>query len=859
MIAAPIDTIDDALRQSDVADAIELASAKADVLAAVVDGTAPVVRVGRYLVLDRIGAGACSVVYGAYDPELHRRVALKVLRPQRRRGAFATEIVLREARAIAQLSHPNVVAVHDVGQLDDGGVFFVMELVEGETLEAWRATTRSWMQVVDAMIPIGRALQAAHARGLVHRDVKPSNVLVGRDGRPRLADFGLVAIAEGGDPFAGAAVGTPVTMAPEQHLGRVADARCDQYGFAATLHIALHGRPPFAARSALGLLREKLTRAPMRSAANVPSWLLDVVERGLAADPSERFADMAAMVSALERGRHRRSRRARASLLLVPLLSLAALGMRGPEAAHAQHCIDEGEAAVAALWNDDTRAPIHASAVASTIDAHLAEWRSARTAACAGERTAVSAQLACLDERLAETGELVQLLGDADPVVARGALDAARALTPVGVCEESSPAVAELDEVDVVLRRARLHESMGRHTSAMALVEQALADPRIDPFGAARAHATMCRIATYESDRAIAAQRCDEALLAAERSGHTSLAIAGMIRLAKVSDSAAAEQLLRLADARLAGHVDDAAMLRAKLGIARVMLREQQQRLYDAAAEARAGLAFAESSFPPDAPEVVAAINEVANTDARIGRLASAEAAYHRALAITIRVRGRDEPDVGALLNNLGGVENDLGRPADALGTLMHALEIKIAIAGPDSASLVNTLVRIARAWSLLGQHETALAIARHAHSLSGPDRSDPTRRHGELELAAIELAAGECVRALDTLAGAEAGLAHASDDERGQARWLRGECRARLGLPGDLADLDEAIAALERYYGGSARDVLPPLLASARRHRELGELERARTLLARARSIVARTEGDPRIAQEVEAAWAML
>jgi hypothetical protein len=243
--------------------------------------------VGRYVILDPVGAGGMGVVYAAYDPELDRRVALKLLSPGRSGGEPGRLRLLREAQALARLAHPNVVTVHDAGTFGER-VFVALELVEGETLRRWlRAEPRPWREVLARFLPAGRGLAAAHAAGLVHRDFKPENVLLGQDGRVRVADFGLAKALEEPEEAWGAAPGTPAYMAPEQRRGMAADARSDQFSFCVALHEALYGERPSARETPAG--------------TQVPGWLRDVVLRGLKANPEERYPAMDDLLRDLER------------------------------------------------------------------------------------------------------------------------------------------------------------------------------------------------------------------------------------------------------------------------------------------------------------------------------------------------------------------------------------------------------------------------------------------------------------------------------------------------------------------------------------------------------------------------------
>ncbi len=215
--------------------------------------------VSRYVVQRLIGAGSWGEVYEAFDPQLMRRTALKLLRPVRMAGQSTGQVrgrLLREAQAMAQLSHPNVVGVHDTGTFEDR-VFIVMEHVEGESLAAWLGRApRSWRDILDVFIAAGRGLSAAHPANLVHRDFKPDNVLVAADGQVRVTDFGLArflapAPGSGDEPFVSAArgrdsalAGTPAFMAPEQFQGSPVSASSDQFSFCVALYWAFYGRHP---------------------------------------------------------------------------------------------------------------------------------------------------------------------------------------------------------------------------------------------------------------------------------------------------------------------------------------------------------------------------------------------------------------------------------------------------------------------------------------------------------------------------------------------------------------------------------------------------------------------------------------
>jgi hypothetical protein len=391
--------------------------------------------IGRYVVLGIAGYGGMGVVYHAYDPELHREVAIKLLRADRRRGknsATAEERLRREAQAMARVSHPNVLPVYDVGTAA-GRVFVAMEYCSVPTLSEWLDTPRTWREVIDVFVAAGRGLAAAHAVGILHRDFKPHNVFVGDDGRVRVTDFGLARVLGGpmtgedtesesgvmvepGDSqltLAGSVVGTPRYMAPEQHLGRTLDARTDQFSFCVALYEALYKVIAYGPGNIDEIAARKLhgeVHAP-ESEKHAPRWVKRVLARGLEGEPSKRWSGMEELLAALE---HRRRSGARRRIAIVAgaaaLAGVAAVAWIGAE----RPCRDAARK-LDGVWDDDRReqvaAGIDATGVAfagdtrervvPVLDAWAEGWISAHTDACEATKVHGEQSEELLDLRIA--------------------------------------------------------------------------------------------------------------------------------------------------------------------------------------------------------------------------------------------------------------------------------------------------------------------------------------------------------------------------------------------------------------------------------------------------------------------------
>jgi eukaryotic-like serine/threonine-protein kinase len=350
----------------------------------------PGARIGRYELRELLGAGGMGQVYEAYDADLDRPIALKVMRPELA-GVVLAERLVRESRMMARLAHPAVITVFDVGR-SDGSVFIAMELIRGETLGRYvRRVRPPWREIVALLERAGQGLAAAHDAGIVHRDFKPENVLVeiGPRGVQRVVvtDFGIARVADAaasieGEPAevrvehdvadpqltrTGTTVGTPAYMPPEQLAGAPLDGRADVFAFAVSAWELVFGERPFAGNSAAEIRRAMET--PPEPPHEGPAGLASVLMRGLALDPARRYRDMHAFVRALAAIRTRRRRTLAIGGSALAAVALVGVGLGGSRmlAAPAVATTDEpdpclrGLAALDAVYSSATHGRLRAA------------------------------------------------------------------------------------------------------------------------------------------------------------------------------------------------------------------------------------------------------------------------------------------------------------------------------------------------------------------------------------------------------------------------------------------------------------------------------------------------------------------
>ena len=662
-------------------------------------------RIGRYRVIGMLGRGGMGTVLEAVDDALERRVALKLLHPgvpARDRGRL-----LREARALARLSHPNVVQVHDVGESPQP--FIAMKLVRGRTLAEWQRARPPWRACVRAYLQAGRGLAAAHAQRLVHRDFKPSNCLIDDEGRVRVMDFGLARALDLGAPSdghrtprpdaragdsrlteEGTVLGTLAYMSLEQLRGKEVDARSDQFGFCVALWEALHGERPFAGSTAAALERALLheqVRAPPRD-SRVPPALRKVLLRGLSADPARRWRTMNELLAALERLVRPRWHRQLTLATVLGGLGIAGAGVGVWHELAMQRACSGVEDELSGVWDPDRRTALgealfgsplpHARAPWEGIEPRLAAyaeaWVEAAHDVCEQAQarqqqpeSLVALRSACLHERKVALREAVDVLASAEPSAVEHAVGLVSQLPGLERCGDAPALLAEIPPPADPWTRARvqgLRDALieartlriaGRHAEALAAVGRAASEAGSVQYSPLWAELELQRGWVLHG-----LGRTDEAVAAYQA--------AYMRAVAEGHDAVAAEAAARLSS--IVGEVQS----KHELAIQWSMVAQSHARrpAADPGAEARA-------------------LASIAPVYHQMGDLERAQACYEEVLRLQEQARVPDGVQLASTLDGLASVllaRNDRQR-ARALGERAQALRRQLL--GPHHPSVASS------------------------------------------------------------------------------------------------------------------------------------------------------------------------
>jgi len=514
-----LSTVDDGMAQRPNSDPIAMERTRARVELAMFGVMKPP-RLSRYEILDPVAGGGMGLVYAAFDPELERKVALKVVYPEAGGDPRSRDRLMREARALARLDHPHVVKVHDVIS-HDGQIVVVMALLEGETLSAWeQRERRDWRSTVSAYLQAGEGLAAAHSVDVVHRDFKPGNAIIGSDGHVRVLDFGLARLVSEptGDDRAtagmapsmpsthtttGAFVGTLAYASPEQLAGTAVTAASDQFSFCVAMHRAVEGVAPFdgatIAERALSIARGEPRVAS--DGRRVPAWLRAALRRGMSADPAQRHASMRALLDEL--GRARGLRRWRWPLAMTAVM-LAAVGIGLAGSQRAPVC-DDADAVVARVWGAPERVAVTSAFAAlplaiagdlerrvlGGLDDHATSWIATRHGACLAHLHAEQSdalfdrKMLCLDRQLGDLTAAVAVLERTDVERATDATQVVAGIPRADRCDDAATlmdapepprtpmAQVEVERIRAELSRAAALDHGGQSEDALALAKRA--------------------------------------------------------------------------------------------------------------------------------------------------------------------------------------------------------------------------------------------------------------------------------------------------------------------------------------------------------------------------------------------------
>ena len=909
------------------ADALDRERIASEVSKVLFERGAPPVEVGRFVVEARVGSGGMGIVYRGYDPELDRKVAIKVLDLRRigaRRGPAHARLP-REARALARLTPPTVVSVHDLGVLadppgesseDESRLYLVMEYVDGPNLRRWMQGERNLDERLALVLAAGRGLAAAHEAGLMHGDFKPENILVGDDGRARVADFGLalpmlafdeentrdgrpkrVAECPGLDSVEqppevtiSAVFGTPAYIAPEQFVRPRLDARADQFAFCVVACELLYGRRPFTGDS-LAALRGAALAGEIEPLDDprIPRRVAAVLRTGLAADPGARFADMPQLLARLEAAFERRPpwRWMAASLVVVGgVAGVSAASMATEPAAPASSCV-AAEVRLEPIWSQDradaiearlrTARAASAAPLVDRLEDQVQGWGRAWTESCAAQTDAATRERmqTCLDARLLELEAVVEALADPGREY-EAPLAVLDRLTPVATCldhaslDATRPVPMERDRrraVEEVRNRliaeATLATRLGRADEALAHARTAVERARSLDFRPleAEAHLALGQALQRAERLEEAAEVAEQAHLIAEASRHVAtLADAALLRVALAYEAAELDEgRAWLAKAEAANEATGGDPTRAvELRGVACMLELLAGELDAALAHCERARGLIDEGARIDGTTRVRIAINFATAEQGVGLLERADRSFARAEAAARAELGPSHPWLIHVLLNWGHVALERGELDRALDRYRgaEALVEQTELAHGRTAGAVH--VSLADALRERGRLDEAELEYRRALEIAAAIDDYWTAHVARSGLARLALERGRVEAARDAWA---AQLVDERDRLEPAHPW-RLELEVNLGaaraLAGEvdegLAQIDAAIAILEHEHGPDHPELVDDLWVRGHVARVLGRCRRGLADLDRAHALeLARSGRGSSVLAEIE------
>lgn len=859
--------------------------------------------IGRFQVLRRLGRGGMGVVFSAYDEELDRRVAIKLLRGDRLRDPASMQRFRSEAQAMARLSHTNVVHIYEVGE-HEGQLYIAMEYVQGRDLREWLHEPHSWRERLAVLCQAGRGLEAAHAAGIVHHDFKPDNVMVDHVGRVRVLDFGLAQTYARvpGEAASAASIrgfaGTPAYMSPEQHAGGVVDPRSDQFSFCVVLYEAVYGERPFQASSAAALAEAIALGQvkPPRHGSGAPRWLERAMLRGLCVDPAQRWPSMGALLAAAERDPARRRWQWFLVMFVIVALAVAAAILLGGRDGAAARCA-AGAAQLDGVWGEQRRDAVHQAMVTTglpyaeqvwqttrdTLDAYAREWSAMHGEVCSathvrGEQSAelFHLRMSCLGRARAELDALVVVLAATD----RGAMEnVARApwlLPRLELCADEKAlrstrrrgaqelAAAEGLRVELATVKALLR--VGRFVAARDALRpvlargQALGEPTL-----------LSELWFYDGDlagklgdyasaergflRAFTSAVAGEDDLGAARAALESIFVTGYFQ-AQIDDG---ERWAEIA-AALLDRLGDEGLLRARLMTYRAVLRDERGDELGAAKLHQESVAL-NRKMGATPFTIAAGLNNMAVALGNSGDLDAAVTAYEEALAIYRMHVGDAHPNVATTLDNLATALSARGDLDAALPMHLDALQRHEAALGAGHPNLAVTLINIAGVYLDRGEPERALHHSERALALTRAALGEqhPLVRQCEAVLAHVWVRRGELAQARPVIERVVAGMQSGMPERRVELAYPL-FVRAELDLAGGDAaaaarGFAEVLTLRDIRSGATHRERGLTLFGLARARWASGERLGLATLLAEADTHFATIHDEPQ--RRSLAAWA--